>query len=84
MRKFLLFLLVIMCVAVTVSAQTENDLKRHFEGKQVALKIDMPATKDVRLWNMVIPLSRISPDYEAGPHRNRGEQQCDKPEAAVE
>ena len=35
-----------MCAAITVSAQSENDLKRHVEGKQVTLKMEVPATQD--------------------------------------
>jgi hypothetical protein len=46
MRKSLVFVMVIIFAAVTASAQTEGDLKRYFEGRQVTLKIDMPATKD--------------------------------------
>jgi hypothetical protein len=37
---------VIFSFAPFASAQTENDLKRYFEGKRVEVKIDMPATKD--------------------------------------
>lgn len=32
--------------AVSVSAQSETALKQYFEGREVVLKIDMPATKD--------------------------------------
>ena len=46
MRKVLSLVIVIMCAMVSASAQTEQDLKRYFEGQTVSLKIDMPATKD--------------------------------------
>lgn len=46
MSKVLTFFMVIMCAGITVSAQTENDLKPYFEDKNISLKIDMPATKD--------------------------------------
>ena len=65
MSKFLVFVMVIMSAAVTVSAQTENDLKRHFEGKQVTLKIDMPATNDG-------VLRQISYEYAAPGSRKIG------------
>lgn len=46
-RQNLLFATVFIFVtAVFVSAQTENDLKRYFEGMRVEIRIDMPATKD--------------------------------------
>jgi outer membrane protein assembly factor BamE (lipoprotein component of BamABCDE complex) len=35
-----------MSAMVSVSAQTEQNLKQYFEGKNVSLKIDMPATRD--------------------------------------
>ncbi len=46
MSKLWLILLVFVASVVTVSAQTERDLKQHFEGKTVTLKIDMPVAKD--------------------------------------
>lgn len=46
MRKLLVFVMVIMCAAVTASAQSVNNLKRYFEGNQVALKLDIPVAKD--------------------------------------
>ena len=46
MRNILVLIMVLVCAVVTVSAQTEADLKRYFEGKHVSLKMDMPATKD--------------------------------------
>jgi hypothetical protein len=44
MRKFISFVIVIISAMVSVSAQTEQDLKQYFEGKIVSLKIDLPAT----------------------------------------
>lgn len=44
-RTIFIFLLVV-AAAVTGFAQTENELKARFEGQQVTVKIDMPATKD--------------------------------------
>ena len=46
MRNFLSLVIVIMSAVVSVSAQTEQELKQYFEGKNVSLKIDMPATSD--------------------------------------
>lgn len=46
MRKFGIFFAIILSVVGSVSAQTEDDLKRYFEGKLVTVRIDMPATKD--------------------------------------
>lgn len=50
MRKFIYNLLLGVAVILTtnslISAQTEEDLKRYFEGRRVEVKIDMPATKD--------------------------------------
>lgn len=46
-KQNLLFLIALIFVTATfASAQTENDLKRYFEGMRVEVKIDMPATKD--------------------------------------
>jgi hypothetical protein len=39
------FLLLSLTLAPSISAQTENDLKRHFEGRRVNLRIDMPGTE---------------------------------------
>jgi hypothetical protein len=44
-RAFLITLIIIGGVSIGM-AQSEADLKRRFEGQQVTLKIDMPATKD--------------------------------------
>jgi hypothetical protein len=46
MCKFLVFVVVIMCAAVTASAQSHTNLKRYFEEEQVTLKLDIPAAKD--------------------------------------
>ncbi|MDQ2937814.1 MAG: hypothetical protein M3R67_09930 [Acidobacteriota bacterium] len=35
MSKFIVFVMVIMCAGVTVSAQTQNDVKHYFEGRQM-------------------------------------------------
>ncbi len=35
----------LLAAAAPLAAQTEADLKRHFEGKRVTLKIDMPGTE---------------------------------------
>lgn len=46
-RQTLLFSVAfIFATVLTASAQTEEDLKRFFEGRRVEVKIDMPATKD--------------------------------------
>lgn len=45
-RIYVLLALIIMSAAGSASAQTEAELKEYFEGRRVALKIDMPATKD--------------------------------------
>lgn len=42
---FLSIAFIFIAVSLT-SAQTENDLKRYFEGMRVEINIDMPATKD--------------------------------------
>lgn len=39
-------LAIFMVTAVAVGAQRGEELKQYFEGRQVRLKIDMPATKD--------------------------------------
>lgn len=41
----LIFVLILLSV-VSVSAQSEAALKQYFEGREVVLRIDMPATKD--------------------------------------
>jgi len=46
MRRLLSLLTIILLTAVVVVGQTVAELKRHFEGRHVTLKIDMPATKD--------------------------------------
>ncbi len=45
MRNSLALLIIVISTGITVSAQTEGELKQYFEGKIVTLKIDMPATK---------------------------------------
>lgn len=46
LRRYFLIALVLAFGASAVSAQSEAELKRRFEGRFVTLKIDMPATKD--------------------------------------
>jgi hypothetical protein len=46
MSRAVFILLILICGVSVGFAQSESDLKRHFEGQQVTLKIDMPATKD--------------------------------------
>jgi len=46
MNRLLVILLVFVASVATVAAQTERDLKQHFEGKRVTLRIDMPASKE--------------------------------------
>lgn len=46
MRNILASLLIISSIAFTAAAQSESHLKEFFEGKRVAFRIDMPATKD--------------------------------------
>ncbi|MBI4468013.1 MAG: hypothetical protein HY650_01690 [Acidobacteria bacterium] len=46
MKTRLSMLAMVLLAAVSVSAQSEARLKQYFEGRQVTLKIDMPATKD--------------------------------------
>jgi hypothetical protein len=46
MGKVLIFMMAVICAVITVSAQTELDLKQYFEGRHVTLKMDMPATKE--------------------------------------
>jgi len=45
-QNLLLTVAVLLTAVVVTSAQTENDLKRYFEGMRVEVKINMPATKD--------------------------------------
>lgn len=45
MRTILGIILLIATFSFTVSAQSEADLGQHFEGKQIKLRIDMPASK---------------------------------------
>jgi hypothetical protein len=45
-RIYTLVTLIILFTAGSASAQTEAELKQHFEGRRVYLKLDMPATKD--------------------------------------
>jgi outer membrane protein assembly factor BamE (lipoprotein component of BamABCDE complex) len=49
MSRAVVLVIVILCAVVSVSAQAtqaEQNLKQYFEGKNVTLKTDMPATKD--------------------------------------
>jgi hypothetical protein len=46
MRKFLSLVIVIMSAMVSVSAQSEQDLKRSLENRHVNSKVDVPATRD--------------------------------------
>jgi hypothetical protein len=46
MKKLYSLIAIILLSAAAVSAQTEAELKRYFEGRRVVLKIDMPATTD--------------------------------------
>lgn len=46
MRRLLPILAAVLLAAGAAAAQTEGDLKQHFEGQHVTLKIDLPATKD--------------------------------------
>src|SRR5258705_6824449 len=46
MRSLFSTLVLIICAVISVSAQSESDLKQYFEGRNVTLKLDMPATKD--------------------------------------
>jgi len=45
-KAILSFVSLILFSAVSVSAQSEDALRQYFEGREVYLKIDMPATKD--------------------------------------
>jgi hypothetical protein len=45
-QKLLILATVILSLSAWASAQTEDHLKRYFEGRRVEVKIDMPATKD--------------------------------------
>jgi hypothetical protein len=46
MTKISMLVFVVLATVSIASAQTEADLRSYFEGKQVTLKLDMPATKD--------------------------------------
>lgn len=46
MRSLFSTPVLIICAVISVSAQSEGDLKQYFEGRNVTLKLDMPATKD--------------------------------------
>src|SRR5882672_9627828 len=46
MRKFLSLVIVIMSAMVSVSAQTQQDLKRSLESKHVTSKVDVPAPRN--------------------------------------
>jgi hypothetical protein len=45
-QKILILAAIILSATELTSAQTEDHLKRYFEGRRVEIKIDMPATKD--------------------------------------
>lgn len=45
-KSYILLLSIMLVGATSVAAQSEAELKRYFEGRQVVLRIDMPATKD--------------------------------------
>jgi len=40
MRNILVFLVVVICAVIPISAQTELDLKQYFEGRHVTLRSD--------------------------------------------
>src|SRR5215510_11029905 len=61
MNRLLIVWLVFIASVATVSAQTERDLKQHFEGKTVTLQIDMPAAKD---GVNVFPERGLAMDYD--------------------
>ena len=44
-QKLILFTAFVAIFAVTVLAQTEQDIKEYFEGRKVEVKIDMPASR---------------------------------------
>jgi hypothetical protein len=46
MKSLFSTLVLIIGGAISVSAQSDGDLKQYFEGRNVTLKLDMPATKD--------------------------------------
>lgn len=61
MKRLLVVITLLFGTVVSVSAQTENDLKRFFEGKQVKSRIDLPNTKGgVNIY----PERKQSFDYE--------------------
>jgi hypothetical protein len=45
-QNLLLSAALLLVTVAFASAQSENDLKRYFEGRRVEVKIDMPATKE--------------------------------------
>ena len=45
-QNLLSIAIIILTLVLVTSAQTEDHLKRYFEGRRVEVKIDMPATKD--------------------------------------
>ncbi|MBS1797860.1 MAG: hypothetical protein JSS81_28830 [Acidobacteria bacterium] len=46
LKPVISLILTIAAVAVAASAQSEDYLKRYFEGRRVEIRLDMPATKD--------------------------------------
>jgi hypothetical protein len=46
MRKLFVAVVFVHVLSIAAIAQSEGDLKRHFEGRKVTILIDMPATKD--------------------------------------
>ncbi len=40
MRNILVFLVIVICAVIPISAQTELDLKQYFEGRHVTLRSD--------------------------------------------
>ena len=77
MRSFLIICFILGLSVATVSAQSERTLKRYFEGKQVTLRISIPARRGVDVY----PERAQSLDIrehterlnEAGALLNRGE-----------
>jgi hypothetical protein len=45
-RKLFVAVVFVHVLSIAAIAQSEGDLKRHFEGRKVTILIDMPATKD--------------------------------------
>ena len=50
MRNFLLIIFIVGLSAIAVSAQSERELKKYFESKQVMLRIALPATAQVDIF----------------------------------